>query len=188
MAKGKHRPAQGAVRKDKVIHPKSRKAFKMHSQELRKQKLANTQKIGGSRLQALGEKLSWFKDNLALCLDEDDDDAKALTNAQMLEFAEAYLARFKEELEQIELKNNVGGAGKNKRNRHTSRLDVIEHTMEAEKEEFEGCGLELPNLLDADNFEYFRSSWQGELRYVQNIKLARFKKSDLEKPEDCMES
>ena len=183
MAKGKHRPAPGAVRKDKVIHPKSRKAFKMHSQELRKHKLANSQKIGGSRLQILGDKLCWFRDNLPLCI---DDTAESVTNAQMLEFAEAYLARFKEELEQINLKNNVGG--QHKRNQHTSRLDVIDHTMKTEKEEFEGCGLEMPNLLDHKNLKYFQD-WQGELRYIQNIKVVRFKRSDLEKPEEStMES
>ena len=182
MAKGKHRPAPGAVRKDKVIHPKSRKAFKMHSQELRKHKLANAQKIGGARLQILGDKLVWFRDNLALCVEED---AESITNAHMLEFAQAYLSRFQEELDQINMKNKVGG--KKKRNQHTSRLDVIQHTMKTEKEEFEGCGLEMPDLLDKTNLQYFQE-WQGELRFIQNIKVNRFKKSDLEKTQDSMDT
>jgi hypothetical protein len=59
MAKGKHAPAKGAVRKDKVIHPCSRKAAKLSSQEQRKNKMAATQKTGGIRLQQLGEKLLW---------------------------------------------------------------------------------------------------------------------------------
>ena len=60
MAKGKHAPAKGAVRKDKVLHPCSRKAAKLSSQEQRKLKLAASQKAGGVRLQQLGERLLWW--------------------------------------------------------------------------------------------------------------------------------
>jgi hypothetical protein len=59
MAKGKHAPTKGAVRKDKVIHPCSRKAARLNTKEQRKIKISTTQKIGGIRLQMLGEKLLW---------------------------------------------------------------------------------------------------------------------------------
>jgi hypothetical protein len=72
MAKGKHAPAPGAVRPDKVIHPHSRKAARMHSKELRQKKLATTVKAGGQRLQALGEKLAWFKETLPIVLAEEE--------------------------------------------------------------------------------------------------------------------
>ena len=69
MAKGKHAPSKGAVREDKIIHPKSRKAAKLHFKEQRKLKLSGKVGVGGQRLQILGEKLLWFHDNLSAILD-----------------------------------------------------------------------------------------------------------------------
>lgn len=176
MAKGKHAPAPGAVRKDKVIHPNSRKAAKLQSKIQKRSRINNQVRSGGLKLQALGEKLNWFKENLAVCMDAVGVDQ---VNLQVMKsLAEAFLSRFEEEIEQITLKNSIGG--KNKRsNRHRSRLDVIQHTIKAEQEEYEGCGLEMPDLLDKENFENFQK-WEGELRFVQNIKVKRFRKKDLE--------
>ena len=52
--------------------------------------------------------------------------------------------------------------------------------MRTEREEFEGCGLEMPDLADADNLNYLTNEWGGELRFVQNIKLRRFRKEELD--------
>ena len=68
MAKGKHAPTKGAIREDKIIHPKSRKAAKMHNKEQRKLKLSGKIGVGGQRLQILGEKMLWFHDNLNVIL------------------------------------------------------------------------------------------------------------------------
>ena len=57
MAKGKHRPAPGAIRPDKVLHPQSRKVAKMHKKENRKFKVTNSMSVGAKRLEILGEKL-----------------------------------------------------------------------------------------------------------------------------------
>ena len=95
-----------------------------------------------------------------------------------------FLSRFDEELEQINIKQSIGG--KNRRKQHSSRLDAINHTMKIEKSDFEGCGLELPDLFDADNLSYF-TAWDGEVRYVQNIKLRRFRRSELERAEQNTE-
>ena len=94
----------------------------------------------------------------------------------MLQLITGMLERFDEELEQIKLKKSIG---KNRRNQHSSREDIILQTLGLEKSDFEGCGLELPDLYDPDNYKYF-SNWNGELKYVQNIKLRRYKKSELE--------
>ncbi len=177
MAKGKHAPAPGAVRKNKVVHPNSRQASRMLSKQQKASKNQSKVKAGGARLQALGEKLCWLRDGLEICLDEE----AVATPSTVAALAEAYLTRFQEELEQIKLKGSIGG-GKNRKNQHASRQDLLESTARAEREEFEGCGLEMPDLLDKKNLDYFRS-WQGELRYVQNIKLRRFSKKWLE--EQC---
>ena len=80
------------------------------------------------------------------------------------------------ELEQIKLKNSIGG--KNKRNQHTSRLDVISFTKKRENEEFEGCGLDMPDWFDESNFNKFKS-WDGEVRYIQNIKVRKYNRAQL---------
>ena len=175
MAKGKHAPAKGAVRPDKVIHPKSRKAMKIQSKEQRKFKFATQAKTGGQKLQATGDKMVWFKENLALC--EEREVCGAASKATMLALAEACLTRFEEEIEQINLKDSVGDQ-RGKRRQHAPRLDLIRHTIEREREEFEGCGLEMPDLLDNDTARRFRE-WEGELKTVQNIKMRRVSKKSL---------
>ena len=52
-------------------------------------------------------------------------------------------------------------------------------TLAVEKAEFDGCGLEMPDLGDEANFRYFLN-WNGELRIVQNIKLRRYRRKELE--------
>ena len=130
-------------------------------------------KVGLQRLSALSDKLIWIKENLPGLL----EDGAEPTREVLLELIEGLLSRFDEELEQIEIKKSIGG--KNRRNQHSAREDAITQTVSLEKSDFEGCGLELPDLYDPDNYKYF-SNWNGELKYVQNIKLRRYKKSELE--------
>ena len=182
MAKGKHAPAPGAVRKDKVLHPESRKVKKLQAKEIRKTKFQmNGGGVGSKRLVALGEKLLWFHDNLMI-LKDDQSDFK-MTKANLIELVEGYLNRFEDEIENIKTKNSLS---KNRKFQHSNRLDAIELTIKTETDEFNGCGLELPNLFDSENFEYF-NSWGGELRFVQNIKLNRFTRKELESDEDTMD-
>ncbi len=172
MAKGKHAPAPGAVRKDKVVHPNSRQANKMKAKAQKRTKIQNKASVGGQRLQALGEKLCWFRDNLDICLDGDE----VATVKTLKSLAEAYLSRFQEELDEIGMIKDIS---QSRKKRHASRLDVIEGVIKVEAGDYDSCGLEMPDLLDPKNFEYFRS-WNGELRFVQNIKLRRFRRSWIE--------
>ena len=94
----------------------------------------------------------------------------------MLHLITGMLERFDEELELIKIKKSIG---KNRKNQHSNREDTLNQTIASEKNDFEGCGLEMPDLLDLKNLEYF-NNWNGELRFVQNIKLRRFRKSELE--------
>ena len=55
----------------------------------------------------------------------------------------------------------------------------VAETLAAEKAEFDGCGLEMPDLGDEANYRYFLN-WNGELRIVQNIKLRRYRRKELE--------
>ena len=48
-----------------------------------------------------------------------------------------------------------------------------------ETEEFNGCGLEVPDLFDSENLQKFQN-WNSELRFVQNFKLKRVTRKSLE--------
>ena len=127
----------------------------------------------------------WFHENLDGVqpnVYEETETTNPLTKAMMLELANAYLTRFQDELDQINLKNSIGGDKKNKRHHYRSRVDVIKFTLQNEENDFTGCGLEMPNLLDKNTYEYF-TTWTGELRYVQNIEMKRFRRQELEKVE-----
>ena len=175
MAKGKHAPAPGAVRKDKIIHPKSRQATRIQKKQIRRDKVEKDVSVGATKLQSLGNKLNWFKENLQFCQDDESDQVDSKV---MLLLAEAYLSRFDEEIEQIKLKHSIGAKGKRK-HQHVSRLDAIEHAMKLELDDFEGCGLEMPDLFNKKTLESF-NAWNGELRFVQNIAVKRFTKLDLQ--------
>ena len=98
----------------------------------------------------------------------------------MAELAElAYMERFEEELEQISIKNSIG----KHKNCNRSRQDAIRFVREGEKRDFEGPGLEFPDLTDPENFKYFQS-WNGELKFVQNIKIRKFSKRELSSQEE----
>ena len=130
----------------------------------------------------VGEKLLWFHDNLEGVLS--DENPNVVTHTMMLELANGYLTRFQQEVEQIKLKNSIGGDKKNKKDHYRSRMDVIKLTIETETNEFKGCGLEMPNLLDEENLKYFKN-WNGELRFLQNISLKRFRKDNLSNDAKC---
>ncbi|XP_040576766.1 translation machinery-associated protein 16 [Lepeophtheirus salmonis] len=173
MAKGKHAPAKGAVNPDKVLHPYSRKVKRIQNKEYRKVKISNTLKTGCMRLSTLGDKLLWFHDNLNILACSEDkslDDQYSVTPDSLLTLINAYLERFDDEVEAIKLKSSIG---KNRKFQHCARSNAIKMTLEPEKSDFDGCGLEIPDLLDKENLEVFRN-WSGELRFVTNIKLKKY--------------
>jgi hypothetical protein len=176
MAKGKHALNKGALKQaDKVLHPSSRKVKKVARATRHKTNVDTKGKPGLVRLAAQAERLAWVREALPGA----EGEAGGVSCAGMLALAQGLLARFDDELEQIKIKNSIGGGQKNKRKQHSAREDAIGLAVKTETSDFEGCGLELPDLFDLENLEYFRN-WEGEVRFVQNIKLRRFKKADLE--------
>lgn len=125
--KVKTKPGQ----ENKLIHPKSRKAEQISREWHRQVRVKNNRKETATKLSILGEKIAWFRDNLP----EDNAD---MTNAMTAELIEKYLARFDEEVEQIQMKNQIGHRSSRQ---HASREDSIALTQKLEKQEFETCGL-----------------------------------------------
>ncbi|CAG4931570.1 unnamed protein product [Colias eurytheme] len=153
---------------EKLKHPNSRKMMSL-AKKMSKEEKKNNNKLGTHIKQNLiGEKILWFKERIP-------EGCVILSKEQTLELIETYLARFDEELEQIALKNSVG---QRKNRQHASREDVINITKKREKDEFETCGLEMPDLMDANQMEVLRN-WNGELRFLQHFKLKRIARKHL---------
>lgn len=153
---------------DKLKHPNSRKTLSLVKQ-MKKSEKRDQKKLGTHIKQNVtGEKILWFKERVP-------ENCTVLTKQQVLELIQTYLSRFDEELEQIILKNSVG---QRKTRQHASREDIINITKKRELEEFETCGIEMPDLMDHSQMEVLRK-WNGELRFLQNFKLKRFAKKHL---------
>lgn len=84
--------------------------------------------------------------------------------------------RFDEEIEQIDIKRSIS---KNRSNQHASRLHVLQMTMQRENDEYNGAGIELMDLCDAEKYKIFLS-WDGNSINLQHFKLDRISKRSLE--------
>uniref|UniRef100_A0A9L0JLY1 Translation machinery-associated protein 16 n=1 Tax=Equus asinus TaxID=9793 RepID=A0A9L0JLY1_EQUAS len=154
-------------REKKVIHPYSRKAAQItreaHKQE-KKEKLKNEKAL---RLNLVGEKLQWFQNHL-------DPKKVGYSKKDACELIERYLNRFSSELEQIELYNSIKDR---QGRRHCSRETVIKQTMERERQQYEGYGLEIPDIVDMGNLKTFRE-WDFDLKKLPNIKMRKICAND----------
>ncbi|XP_016046892.1 translation machinery-associated protein 16 [Erinaceus europaeus] len=151
----------------KVIHPYSRKAAQItreaHKQD-KKEKLKNEKAL---RLNLIGEKLQWFHNHL-------DPQKASYSKKNACELIERYLNRFSSELEQIDLHNSIKDR---QGRRHFSREIVIKQTMERERQQYEGYGLEIPDIINAVNLKTFRE-WDFDLKKLPNIKMRKMCASD----------
>ncbi|XP_017522886.1 translation machinery-associated protein 16 isoform X2 [Manis javanica] len=134
-----------------------------HKQE-KKEKLKNEKAL---RLNLIGEKLEWFQNHL-------DPQKVGYSKKGACELIERYLNRFRSELEQIELHNSIKDR---QGRRHCSRETVIKQTMERERQQYEGYGLEIPDIVNADNLKNFRE-WDLDLKKLPNIKMRKICAND----------
>ncbi|XP_076995733.1 translation machinery-associated protein 16 isoform X2 [Tamandua tetradactyla] len=164
---------KGTGREKKVIHPYSRKAAQItreaHKQE-KKEKLKNEKAL---RLNIIGEKLQWFHSHL-------DPQKVEYSKKDACELIERYLNRFSNELEQIELHNSIRDR---QGRRHHARETVITQTMARERQQYEGYGFEIPDIVDASNLKTFRE-WDIDLKKLPNIKMRKICAKDAA-PKKC---
>ncbi|XP_007116022.1 translation machinery-associated protein 16 [Physeter macrocephalus] len=143
----------------KVIHPYSRKAAQIMREAHKQQKKEKLKSEKALRLHLIGEKLQWFQTHL-------DPKKVGYSKRDACELIERYLNRFSSELEQIELHNSIKSR---QGRRHCSREAVIKQTVGRERQRYEGCGLEIPDILNAGNLKTFRE-WDFDLKKLPNIK------------------
>lgn len=153
----------------KVVHPNSRRAKEICRKAFREQKLEKTKSSATARLEILAEKLMWFQENI-------NEEKKTFTKNELTEYAENYMRRYDDELEQISIVESVGNR---QGHQHAARESALKLTMDAEKNEYEGAGIEVPDLINGKNLESFRE-WEGEIRFVANIKLRKISIRDSE--------
>ncbi|KAM3622657.1 uncharacterized protein V6R79_001713 [Siganus canaliculatus] len=161
--------AQKGKPAEKVVHPYSRKAAYLAREEIRLKRKERKNTDKASRLHTTGEKLLWFQAQL-------DPEKTSYTRRDACDIIERYLQRFDSELEQIELVNGIKGR---QGRLHGAREAVIKQTKEREREQYEGAGFEIPDIINGKHLKTFRE-WSGDLKKLPNIKLRKVSNKGLD--------
>ncbi|XP_041789072.1 translation machinery-associated protein 16 [Chelmon rostratus] len=161
--------AQKGKAAEKVVHPYSRKAAYLAREDIRLKKKERQKTDKAIRLSGIGEKLLWFQGQL-------DPEKTVYTRKDACDIIERYLQRFDSELEQIELMNGIKGR---QGRLHGAREAVIKQTIEREREQYEGIGFEIPDIINGKNLKTFRE-WTGDLKKLPNIKLRKVSNKSLD--------
>lgn len=158
----------------KVVHPNSRKATKLARQAHRDEKLQRKRTERNYLLQIkVGEKFRWFFENI-------DHDKTEYLSSEVCELIERYLHRFDEELQEINEQNSIKGR---QGRAHASREDTLRNLIERERELYNTCGIELPDLTSAKVLAQF-GEWNCDVASLKLIKMRKFKSSALEKKQE----
>merc|ERR1711942_113323 len=162
------------------LHPKSRKAKHLSSFQAHNDKSKKAQDLKMARLQSKAAKLMFFKERMEEMFLEDEK----LTRTQLLHVIEVYFARFVNEVDQISM---IQSFPKRHGRQNAARQDAIAMTINQEKEEFDGVGLEFPDVIHLAGFAALKK-WTGSVKEMPNLILKKFKRQDLlrlaEKEED----
>eukprot|EP00057_Strongylocentrotus_purpuratus_P030533 XP_781952.1 PREDICTED: translation machinery-associated protein 16 [Strongylocentrotus purpuratus] len=151
-----------AARCVKLIHPQSRKAAKLGGREMHKERVRKVHQDTAFKNSIQIEKLKWFQEAL-------EPDRANYSRADAEDLVERYLERFEEELEQISIVNSIKSRSGRQ---HAMREDVINQNKKREEEQFNTCGLEIPDICDGRNAKVLRS-WDGSPKFLGNIKMRR---------------
>ncbi|CAF1127140.1 unnamed protein product [Adineta ricciae] len=152
----------------KDIHPNSRKAKQISRLECHAGRVVKKRQNTKAKYNNLCERIQWFKDQL-------NSDQSHLSKQEIHELIERYLQRFQDELEQIDLKNQIGQ--RQKTPQYASRKALIDSTITSERHEYETNGFEVPNLFHPDAVKELRN-WDGSVRFMPRLKLCLVKHSN----------
>ncbi|CAF0775507.1 unnamed protein product [Rotaria sp. Silwood1] len=149
----------------KLIHPSSRKAKQISRLECHAGRVVKKRQNTKAKYNNLRDRIQWFKDQL-------NETQTHLSQQEIHELIQRYLQRFQDELEQIELKNQIGQ--RQKTPQYASRKALIETTINTERHEYETNGIEIPNLTRIDAVKELRN-WDGSIRLMPRLKLCLIK-------------
>ena len=88
-----------------------------------------------------------------------------------------YRNRFTEELEQINIVQAVGNR-QNQSRQHASREAAIKMIAKDETDQFDGSGIEVPDLINKKHLEDLKN-WNGDLNQIQNLKFRKISALDV---------
>ncbi|KAH0553253.1 translation machinery-associated protein 16 [Cotesia glomerata] len=160
---------KGLSKQKKMLHPNSRKVNAIVKQNKKIVKREQMKQTGMMKQNLIREKMLWFKEHMKpkIC---------PYTSELTAELLEKYIARYDEELKTIADKNKV----RNKKNRsNASREDILRMSKERDEDEYNGCGIEIPNILNSTQCEMLRK-WDGDVRYLPNFVFRRFGRRHVE--------
>lgn len=160
----------------KVVHPNSRKAQYLARKACREQRVVNSKAAASKKTELLADRLAWFH--------EHGDLEKCMSKADLAKLCIEYLGRFEGELEQI---NIVRGVGSRQGQQFVARESAITIALEKDNAEVDSIGLEVPDLINGKNLDYFRT-WNGEIKFLPNIKLRKMLRKDLDSAYEEMEN
>ena len=103
----------------------------------------------------------------------------------MMDLVLLYRSRFDDELEQINLVQTVGNRPSQPR-QHAAREAAIALAKEDETNQFQGSGIEIPDLINKKHLENFKK-WDGDPKHIQNLKLKKITQLDLDKLESTID-
>ncbi|XP_008203461.1 translation machinery-associated protein 16 [Nasonia vitripennis] len=151
------------------IHPKSRKCIALVKKMKKDSKKEQAKRDTKLKQSLLAEKLLWFQKHM-------DPNICPYTVELTGELIDNYIARNDEELEQIKLKRSIG---QNRNRQHSGREDAIRITKEREINDYQSCGMEIPNILNTAECNLLKK-WKGELKLLPNFKLCKFRKAQVD--------
>ncbi|XP_011310079.1 translation machinery-associated protein 16 [Fopius arisanus] len=151
------------MKQKKLLHPNSRKVLAIAKKSKKASNRVNAKQTGSMKQNLIREKMMWIREHMI-------PDVCPYPSNLTGELLEKYIARHDEEMSKIV----EGKLGKRNRSR-TSREDILRMMKERELEEYNGPGIEIPNILVSSQCEMLRK-WDGELRYLPNFSFRRFGK------------
>ncbi|XP_008551451.3 translation machinery-associated protein 16 [Microplitis demolitor] len=160
---------KGLSKQKKMLHPNSRKVTAIVKKSKKIEKREQSKQTGLMKQNLIREKMLWLKEHMKpqIC---------PYTSELTGELLEKYIARHDEQLKGIAEKNKV----RNKKNRsNASREDILRMSKERDLDEYNGCGIEIPNILNSTQCEMLRK-WDGDVRYLPNFVFRRFGRRHVE--------
>merc|ERR1712168_1214091 len=150
------------------LHPKSRKAKHLSSFQAHNDKSKKAQDLKMARIQSKAAKMLFFKERMDEMFLEDEN----LTRTQMLHVIEVYFSRFVNEMDQISM---IQSFPKRHGRQNAAREDAISMTIAQERKEFEGAGIEFPDVIHRAGFAALKK-WRGmRMRRRRRLLIPRSK-------------
>lgn len=120
------------------------------------------------------ERLRWFQMRLK------PDTVKYSPN-DMLQFISAYLNRFTIDVQSLkkQLQERSPSNKNTSLNASKKALIAMEAIIKQEAEEFDSCGLEVPDLMNGKDLKQLQE-WDGSAIQVQHFRLKRMRRKNLE--------